>query len=76
MDVGSWDDIGFDIEDCWGFLMRYKSLEVLSPLFSFGVIFFIAFRNFGAGCFSLIDVNYSVLALIVSIAIQLVNFRR
>lgn len=55
--------------------MRFRSLEVFSPLFNFSVILFIVFRNIGTGCDSLVDVNYSIFALVVSVLIQLVNFK-
>jgi len=56
--------------------MRYKSLEILSPLINFGVVFFIAFKNMGTACLNFGDINYSIAVLILSIVIQLVNFKR
>jgi len=69
VDFGDWGNLGFDIEGCWSTLMRYKSIEVLSPLLNFGVIFFIAFRNVGTECLSFGDINYSIGVLIISIIV-------
>ena len=76
MDIGYWFYIGFDFSCYRSDLMRYKSLEILSPLINFGVVFFIAFKNMGTACLNFGDINYSIAVLILSIVIQLVNFKR
>ena len=55
--------------------MRFRSLEIFSPLFNFAVILFIVFRNIGTGCGDLVDVNISIFALVVSVGSNLLILR-
>ncbi|MCK4647684.1 hypothetical protein KAT24_02025 [Candidatus Pacearchaeota archaeon] len=53
-----------------------KSLKILSLILSFAVIAFIGFRALNTRCFSSIDVNLSLGALIFNVIVELVSIRR
>jgi len=73
VDVGDWCYFSIDSSDYWSD-MKYRSLEVASPLLGLGVVFFIAFRQANSVCLNFNDINYSIAVLILLVIIQIINY--
>ena len=50
-----------------------KSLRMLSPIINFSVILFIGLKTLNSECFNVIDLNFSIMALIFSVFTELVT---